>query len=529
MGWEKANAHGADYFRGAPSDLKAVTIVAQALDNQWAPNQLLSSILQSRQALKHFTDQRDLFVRREFLRAVLNAENVVANRAFLFNNPSIADFYLKAGGEADAFRQLLEARVILPFLFAEKAPHEQISLQNAFDRDRRAFEKWQEVCRECKPSCVRLSWPNANGEDAENHALISSHLARPFHDYGVSAKSGVADLYARHLGIGASHLAAFRERLNAASRWFFNAPEADDGSPIFRQRNDFYCEFVVRKDSPVHEGWYDPDKPFSVELKRLIDLKYNTNLADAIGRFALTPVDSLPRLALQENRISLQSAKGAVDAEALTHLLRAIMADLVQRQLDIPFLDSVQLQDVVAIRGTSAWQEYIDNFGRLLDTTGTWNSSGLPFAAVNTRLQEVFENYSRLTQILADTVRGRHEGQVRKGFEITYGIALSVMGQVIALVSPKGRIVFTALAELVRPHLPVERPAQVVCKLFFKDPSRSDILELEADMLECRLPHARAEFVKLLDDLHRAGFRSDPRTSLGDEEAKINIGRPEEE
>jgi hypothetical protein len=340
--------------------------------------------------------------------------------------------------------------------------------------------------------------------------------------------NGEPALYAQHLGIATTQYVAFAERLNQVAQWFSSAPLGVDGKRQLRQRNDFYKQFVVVDGKNVQEGWYDGKKPFAAELKRLIDLKYNTNLADAIGRFALTPIDSLPRLALQEDRIPLQSARGQVDAESLTVLLRRILTDLVQRKLDMPFLDSVDLADVIRIRETENWKNYVQRFGGLLESTSSWGKSGIPMVEINDHLQSVFEHYSQVTSSLAAMVSHRHTQTVRAGFEVTYGISLSVMGQVIALISPTGGIIFTALAELVKRHLPVEKPAQVVCKLFFKDPSKSDVLELEADMMETRLPHAREEFEKLVNELKRMGFSEDRRMSLGEEEAKINVGRQEE-
>lgn len=528
MAWESANHDGADYFRGLPRDLKPVTIVAQALDNQWVPNSLLSTILRNKQPLKSVVTERDRFVRREFLRSFLNAENVVANRAYLFNNDTITDFFQSGGKEKEAFTQLIESRVLIPFLFAEKSPHQHVDMRRAFDRDPQTFEAWQELCRAAKPSCIRLSWEDFLGGDTDNSDRIADELARPFHEYGLTANNGKAELYAQHLGIPPNLHAAFRARLDDVARWFFDAPRTEVGSRVFRQRNDFYKEFVVSEGSPVHEGWYDVQKPFSAELKRLIDLKYNTNLADAIGRFALTPADSLPRLALQENRTRRAAGDHQLDAEQLAQLLQRILTDLVMRRLDVPFLDRVTLGDILIVRESTEWLGYISKFGDLLKTTGSWGTSGIPFLGINEHLQHVFENYALVNSELARILRKRHHESVKEGFEVSYGIALSVMGQVIALVSPKGGILFTALAELVRPHLPVEKPAQVVCKLFFKDPTQSDILELEADMLETGLPHARDEFTKLVRELKKLGFREDARTSLGEDEATINVGRPQD-
>ena len=55
-------------------------------------------------------------------------------------------------------------------------------------------------------------------------------------------------------------------------------------------RTDLYKEFIVSGKDPIERG-YDINKPYVGEVKELIDLSYNSYLADALGGYLLTPLD----------------------------------------------------------------------------------------------------------------------------------------------------------------------------------------------------------------------------------------------
>jgi len=523
MSWQLANREGADYWRGEASALRPVSIIAQALDNQWLPKQLLTELLRDRTSLVELAGKRNQFVRREFVRAILNAEHLVANRAYLYNNGSIAQFYAeKHGSEREALKLLLQDRALIPFLFNELSPHQPLAV---FDRDQSAFQNWQELCRDASPHCIRMAWPDAEGNDGRNETMIRRQLARPFHEYGKTANGGDAQIYASHLGIAKDRVTAFMELLDDVCTWFAKPVRDASGDLRFRTRNEFYQQYVVQAGTNVSDGRYDPAKPFVAEIKRLVDLKYNVNLADAIGRYALTPVESPPRVALQETKVGQRTESGQATAEELTALLRAIVADLVHRHLDVPLLDHVTLQDVLKVRRDApAWRQYIGSFESLLASITpeiSLDSAAGPFGG---SLHSVFENYSSVVSELGSIVRRRHSDAVVPAVRITYGLLLTLGGVPIGFLGPAIGLIYGIGCTFLSEYLPAGQPAVMVAKLVFNSPSHSDVLELQADLFQRRLPNARDELKTLVENLRKLGCKEAAKGPNQAEDATINHG-----
>jgi lambda repressor-like predicted transcriptional regulator len=73
------------------TDLDPVAVVAQCLDNQWVPRDLLSAMVKNGWSLNHqnVAERRMEDSRHEYLRSMLNSQQVIVNRAFFFNNPVV--------------------------------------------------------------------------------------------------------------------------------------------------------------------------------------------------------------------------------------------------------------------------------------------------------------------------------------------------------------------------------------------------------------------------------------------------------
>lgn len=354
-----------------PRQLKPVAVVAQALDNQWVPQHLLGSMVRQGQGLKDVASQREQAVRTEYIRALVNAEQVVINRAFLYNNSIVARDYTAPGQQREAFKSLLAQGIIAPYLYAEESPDQP----GGFTSNEATRAAWGRVCQEVRTQCVRLSW------DSEQNAARNKTMARTFDQWVRSAVSGDKSQFAGDLGIPPERVDAFTERLKDVSRF-----AADYSDPLTREI--LYKAFVVREGSAPADGYYagDGEKPFAKEIKQLLDLRYNTNLPDMLDRYALTPVESLPRTALQELSSALEDPHGEVSPDDLMKLLRRTTFDMVQGGLYLKSMGQLSLEDVLQVRGTNAWQKYTRSLQGLV-------SDPLRF---EDRAQEVYRDYAAL-------------------------------------------------------------------------------------------------------------------------------------
>ncbi|HXM58547.1 MAG TPA: hypothetical protein VOB72_24315, partial [Candidatus Dormibacteraeota bacterium] len=289
-------------------DLGRLAVVAQCLDAQWVPLPMLRRMLLRGESLADVAGERLLAVRAEYLRALVNARQVIVNRAALFNNPAVARDALSSSGDRDALARLLDAGAVVPFLFVESSPCDRPQHRV----DERGFAAWQRLCRETRVRCLRLSWA-----DDENARAIQNDLHRRFGWFA----GGVHQLDVRALGrvldVRPDDEVELEKLLARVALWC--ARWAGEGHAITRE--DLYREFVIADESRPSEGRYDRGKPFAGELKRLLDLRHGVNLPDALHRPPLMAPDTLPRSALQEWRLPATGAP--LPARELVELVRA--------------------------------------------------------------------------------------------------------------------------------------------------------------------------------------------------------------
>jgi hypothetical protein len=323
--------------------------------------------------------RRESESRAEYLRALLNAEQVIVNRAYLFNNPVVRRDFAKRGPERDAFKQLLKSQAIVPFLLTEKTPGEL----PAFNVDHQGVPAWFAVLREVRPQVLRLSW-----DDTANASYVNTYLFRRFDRFLQTLGSLTPAGLSMDLGISEAQARALRLRLREVNEWAWDNENVT--------RNQFYQRYVVRDGSNVAAGQYDPAKPFSGELKQLADLRYMTNLPDALDRFPLTPANSLHRTALQEERLVQPNRPSADPAALVDTLLRRRAFDLVQQPLAVS-LTGLSLEHILQARHTDEWHEYILSLNRLVNDPEQFDKHAA----------RVYWSYVNLATTLADIVGAR--------------------------------------------------------------------------------------------------------------------------
>src|SRR5262249_33419777 len=140
------------------------------------------------------------YVRAEYLRALLTAQQVVVNRVYFYNNSLISRDYLAPGPSRKAFVALLRSGAIVPHLHKEESPLDGPG--GNIDLVSEGFKAWVEVCREAEQSSVnRLSW------NAIRNNELTYRLALAFQEFAQNlagrARSGGAAEFARHLGLSA--------------------------------------------------------------------------------------------------------------------------------------------------------------------------------------------------------------------------------------------------------------------------------------------------------------------------------------
>ncbi len=355
---EAISRDGAKFIPAEPKDFsRDVCVVAQAVDNQWVPSSLLSRITEQGLTLEKVREEYERFARAEYLRALINSERVIINRAFIHNTFAVhRDFLPTADADATAsFKYLLEKGSIVPSLFREESPHEP----PPYTVDPAVLQAWHRVCLETEMKCLRLSW-----DAATNKELTYQLIARRFNEFVDSFKHFNEESMAADLNLPKHSENALRIFFRKVSRFSLDFQDKHDKLP---SREDYYRSFIVAPDTEPRQGIYDGSKEFSGALKQLIDLAYNVSGADALGQYTLSPIDSLPRTALQE--LSFPQAGGVkeMDPGALAALARKFAFEITQKSLGMKSLHLLSLTDVKEIRRTESWGRYCRILKEFLD------------------------------------------------------------------------------------------------------------------------------------------------------------------
>ncbi len=408
-----------------PSQLDPGAVVPQTLDNQWAPTGVLKRLIRSGLPLTSWKE-REKVVRQEWRRALIYAPQVIVNRAYLFNNSVLAKDY--SGTERSPFQELLGRKVIVVYLFNENSPDQQPGFDVSPDR----WNQWVNLVRESDVPCVRLDWGNQE-DDFRN-------IASAFHGYiqRLNMPEQVEHLSST-LEIASDKSTAFKQRLIEVAQFAFN--KASQGRWV--TRNDLYRQFVCVDDSRIDAGYYDSRKPFALELKQIFDLRYIVNLPDALGRYALTPQDSPGRIVLGDvNPMALQSLLENQQVEELIERLRRLAFATLNEALYLKGLDILSLDDVIEIRNTDEWEQYISSLRALL---------GSPMEFID-RVNEVAANFSDLNRRLTDLKLRRLQGstsEVVKPLQPLVQVVLGVGAATLKFMADPGdpsRILVESLA-----------------------------------------------------------------------------------
>jgi hypothetical protein len=461
-----------------------VAVVAQALDNQWAPRPLLPKMVKQQWSRKAPQVQKrlDRPIRTELRRALINAEQVVVNRAYLYNNPSVFRHFAGAGRDREAFRDLLGEGAIVPFLFKEGSPVQEDS---DFRRDETGFAEWQRLCREgVSMRCLRLSW-----DAGENTELRREQLARRFHEFAMHAELGNPELYTQDLGIPAERSKDFRLRLRELRDAVNEFRDASDDDDALVSREVLYARFVTEGGNI--DGTYAKDKAFATEIKQLIDLAYNSYLPDALNAFPLTPQDSLPRSALQE----LERAKRArITPEKLLGLIQQEAFERIAEGLYLRSIQSLTLRQILEIRHQPEWEAYIRSLRSLLDNP-------LSFADPISGAVEVYRRYGELAGVMTKLAT---ENAERSRWQPVIELIIDVAGAALSMVWDAQGLFFTQSGAAV--PLVTDRAAPVVARLVVRglgDRRVQSSLRTDLTFLTGRMADAVAGWNELMGEIRQ--------------------------
>lgn len=448
---------------------------------------------------------------------MINGQQVIFNRAYLYNSATVVQDYAdKKNPMREVFKGFLANKTIVPFLLAEHTPIDPPAGGRGVTPFgvTETFQEWQEVCQEVRPRCLRLSW-----DDEENNQLLRMQLTRRLANFAKTVTENDTLLYLKDLGLDKSAEESFRQRLIDVERFCLDLAYRNE--PI--SRDALYKKFVVAGDDPTKQNTaerrYDRSKPFAAELKQLFDLRYNCNLPDVLNGYLLTPVDSLPRTALQEVQQAIRHP--AIAGEDLVTLLKRTAFNLVQQGLNLPSMDVLSLQDVAEIRRMDEWTVYMEQLKQLLAN---------PLGFADGGAAHVYESYEQLTRRIVRQIANQEGKQhLLTVWSPTVEIVFSIAGAVLSMMLAPAGPVYSLSAQVA--GLIAGGTASVVGKLVIRDAkekhARQD-LSTSIDFLRYRLPDARKQWSEIERMVRQLpGFREGVSPMETQENVDPNLSQPD--
>ncbi|GAA1263399.1 hypothetical protein GCM10009665_61210 [Kitasatospora nipponensis] len=496
-----------------PADLRRLPVTAQALDNQWLTAGELRGVWSGGRSRRAALREQGARVRTEYLRALVTADQVVVNRAYLYNNPVISQDYLAKAAGRDAFRQLLDDGVLVPFLWNEATPVQE----PAFGlRDlEEVWPAWTAVAQECRMTCLSLDWDGA-GEGA-GAAGAADRLGSAFARYVQGLEQVDLPALARTLGVPPAGEQPLHERLRQVAD--FGRAQVEATGLV--SRDALYRTFVVAPGSNPAERSYDPARAFGAEIKQVVDLAYNVNLADRLGAYALTPHDSLPRTALQEWQLAPRAAGPELSADHLVEVVRRTAFDILQEGLYVESFGQLTLDDVVALRQSAGWQQYQGAFQALLAAPDLADPQR--FADPEHGAPAVVGGYVAMLREASDRAAGRRVGAAMARWTPTAELFIEVATGLVRIAL--GSVPFFEVISEVGKHF-VKRAVPVSIRLVVgRGPGGREHARLGTGLrvVEGRFADdGRAQWESLITRLRSAGFAEHRGLGPGTHPAQLN-------
>lgn len=326
------------------NDLSLTASFPHVFDNQFLTDGMIESVKDGKP-----TDFNSMssFIRGEYLKSLIFNEQTILNRAFMINNKEVFQDIVGNTPNKAAFSKLLEEKALLPFLFFEKDIQDKPNFQVNED----GWKAFSEILENTNIYPLKMSW------DDTNNVQMANSISRTYTAY-IMAMQLVGQEIAVELNI--KDTASFIKRLTDVSRFCLDEIEKTGKPVITRQK--LYEKFVCIDNTNVAERHYDLSKPYWLELKTLFDMKYNVNIPDIVGANFLSSGRG-NRSILRETDLSAASYP-TFDVD-LSKMFSGIYMDTFTSFGTPEDFSMLDLQDVLKIRHTQAWEYYMQELNSL--------------------------------------------------------------------------------------------------------------------------------------------------------------------
>lgn len=368
------------FYKLTIGDTSPTAVFPCATDNQWYPSEFYKLSSHSPK-MQQVLDLRQQIQRNEILLSLLHYQQVLLNRAFILNSSFLNDCYCPESDNYDpaeekAFAELLNTGTICIYLLNETNPTEF----GRYDIHDHIKEAWITFCKSTRLHCVKLDWNDNVNQNEYNHRLFT-----PFYEFCVTLCDDPLRISTL---MDALHMPS--ENSNAFLKRLTQLRDKVIESGFTYTRNQFYLDFVVQEGTQVSDGIFDKQKPFAIELKKIIDLKYNCNFADVCQCQLREPPDSLHRISLMENNTHMVMYQSEMKFEDLTFAISEFEVHFPNTKIILPKLEKLTFSIIHELRqNNAAWTEYIAILDGMSRRANQWMIDFNPIETALKRFNEI--------------------------------------------------------------------------------------------------------------------------------------------
>ncbi len=373
-----------------PSSLDADAVVPQASDNQFVSSGLFTAIISRNTDFndENVREEKRRAVHGELIRSLVYGSQTVINRAYLHNNYGIYhNFTSENADNANAFAQLLRDRSIVPFLYMEnELSIEQIKQEQQFTKDEQGVAALENLI-DITGDMTVTGFPKGHA----NLALIG----KKFRDYMCSLKRlepELAQIMCDELFPDEKSddvQRPFEEAIHSFGSWADGY--LDKNGKLSREI--IYDNHFVQPKSNVAHGKYRKkgDARLQFAIKKIVDLKYNSNMPDAIGRYTFTPHAMPTRSALADDfqigKHTSSDVESLISNKLTSEFARRFQA-ATSKAMYLPFLGELSMRDAVEIRALESRKNFIDRQRTIISNPLSVSDNLVPY-------QDSFEAFQR--------------------------------------------------------------------------------------------------------------------------------------
>ncbi|MCL2663894.1 MAG: toll/interleukin-1 receptor domain-containing protein [Oscillospiraceae bacterium] len=379
------------YYKVRPNDLAPSTVFPFALDNQWLPEHIMvkDSELRKEFLFSGFASDRIKafmieYQKENFYLSLFHSRQIIVNRASLLNSICLQKLYIADVNEKDknfwrkereTFRKLLRTGVVVVFLYGDNETSPFVNKLPKYATEAKATKAWNRVCKQNAVYCIREDWDNP----IDQHSIDFLRYCTT-----ISINKDENTMLASNFGFDHAKSAEFLRTIKDIEMQVYCQTNMFGTSTISKSkgysRSAFYKNYVVRdragKNDPVLNCLFDEDKPFCTNLKKMIDVFYNSIFSNYFKCWALMPYDTKPE-DMFIYKMYLHSGDKEVSLEELIYAFSELLehnsiSELIKTMGNRIYLHNWTLADIYMFRKTEEWHTYVELLEHINKRASTW-------------------------------------------------------------------------------------------------------------------------------------------------------------